>query len=257
MTMAIKIKNEEEIDRMRKVCGLTAKVRKTLLEMAEPGITTREIEDEAVRMIESFSATSAFKDYRGFPGYVCISVCDEVVHGIPGDRIIQKGNIVSIDVGVIYNGFVGDCAGSVIAGGDGENGKQRLLRVTKDSLDAGISKATDGSRLGDISHAVQEKAEGAGFSVVREFVGHGIGREMHEEPQIPNFGPAGRGPRLKHGMILAIEPMINMGGAEVEVMEDNWTVRTKDRKPSAHFENTVLVGKTEPEILTNPEYAGK
>lgn len=257
MTMAIKIKNEDEIDRMRKVCGLTAKVRKTLLEMAEPGITTREIEDEAVRMIESFSATSAFKGYQGFPGYVCISVCDEVVHGIPGERIIQKGNVVSIDVGVIYDGFVGDCAGSVIAGDEGGDDKLRLLQATQAALDAGIGKAVAGSRLGDVSHAVQQEAEGAGFSVVREFVGHGIGRQMHEEPQIPNFGPAGKGPKLKYGMILAIEPMVNMGGADVEVMEDNWTVRTKDRKPSAHFENTVLVGKREAEILTNPEYAGK
>lgn len=253
----IPVKGEEQIARMRKVCGMTATVRQALLDMVEPGIMTNEIEAEALRMIEGYGAISAFKGYHGFPGQVCISLNDEVVHGIPGERIIQRGDVVSIDQGLIFDGHVGDCAGSVIAGGGGPEGTKRLLEATQAALAAGISFAVEGARLGDISHAVQETAEGAGYSVVREFVGHGIGTEMHEEPQIPNYGPPGTGPKLKYGMIFAIEPMINMGDAAVEVMEDNWTVRTQDRKPSAHFENTVLVGKGGAEILTNPEYAGK
>lgn len=251
----IPIKSGSEIEKMRVVCGMTAKIRERLLKMVAPGVMTREIEEEALRMIEAVKACSAFKGYHGFPGQICISIEDEVVHGIPGDRIMQNGEVVSIDVGVAFDGFIGDCAGSVIAGSDNDGLKNRLLDATRAALDAAVAHAVQGCRLGDISHAVQQTAEAAGFSVVREFVGHGIGREMHEEPQIPNFGPAGRGPKLKSGMTLAIEPMINMGGQEVEVMDDNWTVRTRDRKPSAHFENTVLVGKDEAEILTNPEYA--
>jgi len=249
------VKNQREIEKMRTVCGMTAKVRSRLLQMVEPGMMTSEIEAEALRMIEGYKARSAFKGYHGFPGQICISIEDEVVHGIPGGRIIQSGDVVSIDVGVVFDGFIGDCAGSVIAGDGQEKAKRKLLDATQRALDAGIEKAVVGCRVGDISHAVQETAEAAGYSVVREFVGHGIGKDMHEDPQIPNFGSAGSGPKLKCGMTLAIEPMINMGGHEVEVMDDKWTVRTRDRQPSAHFENTVLVGNSEAEILTNPDYA--
>jgi methionyl aminopeptidase len=253
----IPIKSESEIARMRRACGITAKVRGALAALVAPGVATRDIEREADRMIGSFGGRSAFKGYQGFPGSICVSLNDEVVHGIPGERVIREGDIVSIDVGVEYGGFIGDCAVSVIAGAPAHPDDLRLLEATKAALEAGVKQAVEGNRLGDISNAVQRVAEGAGFSVVREFVGHGIGRKMHEEPQIPNFGPAGKGPRLKYGMILAIEPMVNRGGAEVEVMADKWTVRTVDRLPSAHFENTVLVGKVEAEVLTNPDYAGK
>lgn len=253
----IPIKSEREIEKMRTACGITAKVRQSLIEMIAPGVSTRQIEAEAERLIAAYGGKSAFKGYHGFPGAICCSVDDEVVHGIPGPRIVQKGELVSVDVGVVIDGFIGDCAASAIAGEARDANDRRLLQTTSRALEAGIAMAVEGMRLGDISNAVQTVVEDEGFSVVREFVGHGIGRKMHEEPQIPNFGPAGKGPRLKYGMVLAIEPMVNKGGHEVEVMADNWTVRTLDRMPSAHFENTVLVGKNEPEILTNPEYAGK
>ncbi len=241
---------------MRRVCGITAKVRRHLLDMIEPSVTTRQLEVEAERIIDSFGARSAFKGYNGFPGAICVSINDEVVHGIPGERVIQNGDIVSVDVGVIFDGFIGDCAATVIAGESFDSRIKVLLETTEKALEAGSMMAVAGNRLGDISSAVQRVAESAGFSIVRDFVGHGIGKSMHEEPQIPNFGMPGTGPKLKYGMTLAIEPMVNLGVAEVEVMSDNWTVKTVDRKASAHFENTVLVGREEAEVLTNPAYAG-
>lgn len=253
----IVIKSEEEIARMRVVCGMTALVREKLIDIVAPGVTTREIEGEAVRMIARVGGRSAFKGYHGFPGAICISVNDEVVHGIPGERVVQEGDIVSVDVGVVYDGFVGDCAASAIAGDSPDAEYERLLDVTRRALAAGSAAAVHGSRLGDVSNAVQTVVESDGCSVVRDFVGHGIGRKMHEDPQIPNFGSAGKGPKLKYGMILAIEPMVNLGGFEVRVMDDKWTVKTVDGLPSAHFENTVLVGRKESEVLTNPEYGRK
>lgn len=253
----IPIKSEVEIDRMRRVCGITAIIRGQLIDLIEPGITTRFVESEAERMIEGYGAKSAFKGYHGFPGAICISLNEEVVHGIAGERVIQSGDVVSVDVGVALDGFIGDCAWTVVAGETRERRLQDLLVTTERALAAGTEMAVAGNRLGDISSAVQLVAESSGFSVVREFVGHGIGKKMHEEPQIPNFGTAGTGPKLKYGMTLAIEPMVNMGSAEVEVMEDKWTVKTLDRKVSAHFENTILVGRERAEILTNPAYAGK
>ncbi len=253
----IPIKSEVEIDRMRRVCGITAKVRGQLIDMIEPGITTRFLESEAAEMIAGYGAKSAFKGYHGFPGVICISLNDEVVHGIAGERVIQRGDVVSVDVGVSLDGFIGDCAWTVVAGEASDRLVQDLLKTTERALGAGTEMAVAGNRLGDISSAVQRTAESAGFSVVREFVGHGIGKKMHEEPQIPNFGSAGTGPKLKYGMTLAIEPMVNLGGAEVEVMADKWTVKTLDRKVSAHFENTILVGREKAEVLTNPAYAGK
>lgn len=228
---------------------MTARVRDELAAMVRPGITTLELGDAAGRLIRSLGGVSAFYGYRGYPGQICVSVNDEVIHGIPGRRMIRDGDLVSIDVGVSYGGFIGDCAVTVGAGGvDGE--KKKLLDAARAALAAGVEKAVAGNRLGDISHAIQTVAEQAGFSVVRDFVGHGVGREMHEEPQIPNFGKPGRGPRLKPGMTLAIEPMINAGVAQVRVLDDGWTAVTADGRLSAHFEHTVAVGVTAPEILT-------
>jgi len=247
----IPIKSLAELEAMRTVCRMTGGVRDALAERVAPGVTTLELGELARTFIEEQGGRSAFYGYHGFPGQICVSVNDEVIHGIPGSRVIKEGDIVSIDVGITYEGFIGDCAVTVAAG-EIDTEKKKLMEITKAALDAGIAKAVAGNRLGDISHAVQTVAEAGGFSVVREFVGHGIGREMHEEPQIPNFGKPGRGPKLKPGMTLAIEPMINAGVAKVQVLEDGWTAVTADGCPSAHFEHTVAVGVTAPEILTLP-----
>ncbi|MDK2858131.1 MAG: methionyl aminopeptidase [Verrucomicrobiota bacterium] len=243
------IKNSVELAAMRRVNQMTARVRDQLAAMIRPGITTLDLGNAAFELIRSMGGTSAFYGYHGYPGQICVSVNEEVVHGIPGRRVIKDGDIVSIDTGISFEGFVGDTAVTVAAGEiDAE--RKRLLEVTQAALEAGIAKAIAGNRLGDISHAIQTVVEAAGFSVVREFVGHGIGRDMHEDPQVPNFGKPGRGPKLKPGMTLAIEPMVNIGGPQVEVLDDNWTAVTKDGHPSAHFEHTVAVGIMEPEILT-------
>lgn len=234
---------------MRTVNQMTARMRNALAAHVKPGITTLELGDLAREMIRENGGTSAFYGYHGFPGQVCTSVNDEVVHGIPGRRVLKEGDIVSIDTGISFGGFIGDTAVTV-AVGKIDDEKQRLLDVTKASLYAGIEQAVEGNRLGDVSHAIQTVIEKGGFSVVREFVGHGIGREMHEDPQIPNFGKPGRGPVLKAGMTLAIEPMVNIGTEKVKVLDDKWTVVTKDGSFSAHFEHTIAVGKTKAEILT-------
>jgi len=247
----IVIKSPSELDAMRRVNRMTASVRDELAAMVRPGITTLELGNAAFELIRKLGGTSAFYGYHGFPGQICVSINEEVVHGIPGKRVIKEGDIVSIDTGITFGGFIGDTAITVAAGVIDDE-KKRLLKVTKAALDAGIAKAVVGNRLGDISHAIQSVVEAAGFSVVREFVGHGIGRDMHEDPQIPNFGKAGHGPKLKPGMTLAIEPMVNIGGAKVKVLDDNWTAVTCDGSVSAHFEHTVAVGVTAPEILTLP-----
>jgi len=246
----IVIKSPLELDAMRRVNRITARVRDELAAMVRPGITTLDLGNAAAELIRKRGGSSAFYGYHGFPGQICVSINDEVVHGIPGPRVIREGDIVSIDTGISAGGFIGDTAITVAAGEISVENK-RLLEVTKAALDAGVAKAIVGNRLGDISHAIQTLVEEAGFSIVREFVGHGIGRDLHEDPQIPNFGKPGRGPVLKAGMTLAIEPMVNMGGAKVEILEDKWTVVTKDGSTSAHFEHTVAVGFT-PEILTLP-----
>lgn len=245
----IVIKSPLELSAMRKVNKMTARLRDQLAAMVCPGITTKQLGDAASEWIRSAGGVSAFYGYQGFPGQICVSVNDEVVHGIPGSRVIREGDLVSIDVGILFEGFIGDTAITVAAGSvDAE--RVRLLEVTKAALNAGTAKAVAGNRVGDISYAIQSVVEAAGFSIVREFVGHGIGRDMHEDPQVPNFGKPGRGAKLHPGMTLAIEPMVNMGGAKVEVLEDGWTAVTKDGCPSAHFEHTVAVGVTAPEILT-------
>ncbi|MBL7017272.1 MAG: type I methionyl aminopeptidase [Kiritimatiellales bacterium] len=243
------IKSASEIEAMRRVNQMTARLRNAVAAQVRPGITTLELDTFAREMIRDMGGVSAFYGYHGYPGQICVSVNDEVVHGIPGRRIIHEGDIVSIDQGISFEGFIGDTAITVGAGKISAE-DQHLLDVTQASLDAGIAMAVEGNRLGDISSAIQTVVEEAGLTIVREFVGHGIGRSMHEDPQIPNFGKPGRGPVLKAGMTLAIEPMVNIGGAKVKVLDDKWTAVTTDGSNSAHFEHTVAVGKTAPDILT-------
>lgn len=246
------IKRPDEIRQMRESGRIAARVRDEIGRRAAPGVTTAELDKAAADMIAGLGARSAFLGYRGYPGSICISIDAEVVHGVPGARRIEFGQIVSIDVGVVYKGFVGDTATTVMVGVTDPE-VIRLVHTTRKALEAGVSKARSGNRLSDVSHAIETTAVDAGFSVVRDFVGHGIGRTMHEDPQIPNFGAPGRGPKLQVGMTLAIEPMVNMGVGDVNVMEDGWTVLTADRKPSAHFEHTVAIGENGPEILTLAE----
>ena len=222
---------------------------KQVAALIKPGCTTKELDDAAGAVIARFGGKSPFLGYKGYPGNICVSVNEEVVHGIPGKRRIQYGDVVSLDVGIILNGFVGDTATTVPVGLLKPR-TEELLRVTEQALHAGIGKAKAGNRVGDISFAVQSFVEAHGFAVVREFVGHGVGRKLHEDPQIPNYGRANDGPKLKPGMTLAIEPMINAGTFEVQMLNDGWTVVTADGAPSAHFEHTVLVTEGEPEILT-------
>lgn len=246
----IVLKSPREIDLMRKANRIVAETHAYLAEQISPGITTGEINRLADEFIRSKGAIPSFKDYRGFPASVCVSINEEVVHGIPDNkRVINSGDIVSIDIGTVYEGFNGDAARTVIAGNT-DNEIKRLLDVTEKSLNQGIMKAVEGNYLTDISHAVQKHVESNGFSVVRDYVGHGIGRKMHEDPQIPNFGPPGRGPILKPGMTLAIEPMVNVGGYAVKTLSDGWTVVTKDNSFSAHFEHTIAITDDQPEILS-------
>ncbi|MGQ9661000.1 MAG: type I methionyl aminopeptidase [Kiritimatiellia bacterium] len=247
----ISVKSPGDLEKMRHACRIAARVRDEVVHLVRPGITTGELAAIAGKLIRAQGAQSAFRGYRGYPGEICVSVNDEVVHGIPGSRRIEVGDIVSLDIGVRVDGFVGDTATTVMVGVT-DLELIRLVKTTEEALLSGIRQAREGNRVSDISHAIETTARAAGFSVVRQFVGHGIGRQMHEDPSIPNFGPPGRGPRLVAGMTLAIEPMINMGTSEVEVASDGWTVHTRDRRPSAHFEHTVAVreGGKEAEILT-------
>ena len=243
------LKSERELRYIKESSRITAEAHQVLSEAIRPGVTTGELEKLAVKLIRKREAEPAFKGYRGFPGYICTSVNEGVVHGIPDSRKLTNGDIISLDIGVRKNGYYGDAAVTWPVGTVTEEMK-RLLEVTRRALYRGIDQARPGGRLYDISHAIQTEVEAEGFSIVRDFVGHGIGAKMHEDPQIPNFGKPHRGPRLKKGMVLAIEPMVNMGRYEVKVLSDNWTVVTRDRKPSAHFEHTVLITRGDPEILT-------
>ena len=243
------IKTPEEVARMRVSGRMAAEVRDTVAQSVAPGVTTGELDDLARECMRKLGGKSAFFGYRGYPGQICVSVNEEVVHGIPGRRRIEIGDVVSLDVGVVFDGFIGDTATTVTVGVTDPE-VVRLVSVGRKALELAVERAVSGARLSDVSHTIETVAVREGFSVVREFVGHGIGRDMHEEPQIPNFGSPGRGPVLKPGMTLAFEPMINMGGADVEVLDDGWTVVTRDRRPSVHFEHTVAIGENGPEILT-------
>lgn len=245
------IKSPRELELMREAGRIAALTLQEVGKAVEPGVTTRELEEIAVKFMARYGATPSFKGYRGFPGAICTSVNEEVVHGIPGLRKLQKGDIISIDLGTIANGYQGDVAATFPAG-EVSSEVRRLLEVTKEALMVGISFAQCRNRVSDISHAIQTYVESRGYSVVRDYVGHGIGRQMHEEPQVPNYGEPGRGPRLRPGMTLAIEPMVNMGGPDVMTLPDNWTVVTKDGKYSAHFEHTVAITADGPQILTLP-----
>ena len=248
--MAILIKTAGEIEKMRRSGEALHQVHEAVRPYVLPGTSTMDLEKVAAAKMAELHAISAFKGYRGFPAVLCTSVNDEVVHGIPSaTRILAEGDIVSIDCGVIVDGYYSDAAVTYPVGTPSA-ATRKLLDVTKASLELAIQQAQVGGRLGDISAAVQEMCEGEGFGVVREFVGHGIGKSMHEDPQVPNFGTRGKGPRLKAGMVLAIEPMINAGGAAVKVLPDGWTTLTVDGSISAHFEHTVAIMKDGPQVLT-------
>ncbi|MBX7148374.1 type I methionyl aminopeptidase [bacterium] len=243
------LKSPDEIEKMAKANRIVATVLLKLKEMVSPGITTDDLDKVANETIKKMGGIPTFVGYRGYPKSLCTSVNEEVVHGIPGKKVLNEGDIIGIDCGATYEGFVGDSAVTVGVGKVSAEA-QKLMDVTRVSLDLGIEQVVAGNRIGDIGHAVQQYAEAHGYSVVRDFVGHGIGRQMHEEPQVPNYGEKGTGPRIKVGMVLAIEPMINMGVAEVEVLKDDWTVVTKDRKWSAHFEHSIACTEKGPWILS-------
>lgn len=245
----IYIKSRQEIEIMREAGRIVAETHELLREAIKPGITTKELDELAEAYILKQGAKPAFKGYGGFPASICTSINHEVVHGIPGLKVLQDGDIISIDIGALFKGYYGDAAKTHGVGKISQEA-QKLIDVTKQSFYEGIKFAYEGKRLSDISHAIQTYVEKEGFSVVRNYVGHGIGTKMHEEPQIPNYGPPGKGPRLQKGMVLAIEPMINIGTYEVKVLPDGWTVVTLDGKYSAHYEHTIAITQGEPEILT-------
>jgi len=247
--MSIPIKTEREIEKMRLACRAASEVLDRVAGLVRPGMTTGEVDQAAADFMAELGCKSAFLGYRGFPGNICISLNEEVVHGIGGSRRIQYGDIVKLDIGVVKDGWVGDTATTVPVGIVDEK-IQRLLAVTESTLELAITHAQNGRRLGDLCASIEDEIVANGYTVVREFVGHGVGRKLHEEPQVPNYGRPGSGPKLKPGMTLAIEPMVNMGAAGVRVLDDKWTVVTLDGRPSAHFEHTVLITKGEPEILT-------
>lgn len=245
----IAIKNERELSVMRQACKITAAARALAGEMVRPGVSTKHIDKAVHDFIVSQGAKPSFLHYHGYPASACISVNSTVIHGIPGGYVLKEGDIVSVDVGAYYKGFHGDCAATFPCGTISDEAK-RLIDVTKQSFFEGIRFATLGHRVSDISHAIQTYVESNGYSVVRAFVGHGVGAQLHEEPEVPNFGAPGRGPRLLPGMTIAVEPMVNAGVYDVRVLKDGWTTVTADGKLSAHYENTVLITGGEPEILT-------
>ena len=248
----ITIKNERELESMRQACKITAAARALAGEMVRPGVSTKAIDQAVYDYIVAQGAKPSFLNYNGFPASACISVNSTVIHGIPGGYTLKEGDIVSIDVGAFYKGFHGDCAATFACGAISTDA-QKLIDVTQQSFFEGMRFAKKGNRVQDISHAIQTYVESNGFSVVRSFVGHGVGRQLHEEPEVPNFGRPGRGPRLVPGMTIAVEPMVNAGTHEVRILKDGWTVLTADGKLSAHYENTVLITDGEPEILTVTE----
>ncbi|WP_332632878.1 type I methionyl aminopeptidase [Halalkalibacter flavus] len=242
-------KTEREIEIMREAGKIVALTHQALKEHIQPGISTKELDEIAEKLIRSHGATPSFKGYNGFTGSICASVNEELVHGIPGKRVLKDGDVISVDIGAYYNGYHGDSAWTY-AVGEISKKNQELLDVTEASLFKGLEFAKPGNRLSDISHAIQSYAEPLGYSIVREYVGHGVGQDLHEDPQIPHYGPPGKGPRLKPGMVLAIEPMINAGTRYVRTLSDNWTVVTVDGKNCAHFEHTIAITDSGFEILT-------
>ena len=248
----ITLKSGHDIEMMRRAGKITAAARALARDMVKPGVTTQQIDEAVYKFIVSQGATPSFLNYGGFPASACISVNDEVIHGIPGKRVLREGDIVSVDVGAYIGGFHGDCAGTYPCGQVSDEA-MRLIRVTQQSFFEGLKYAREGYRVSDIGAAVQAYVEAEGFSVVREFVGHGIGRQLHESPEVPNYGKPGHGPRLLRGMTLALEPMVNMGGAAIRQLSDGWTVKTVDGKYAAHYENTLLITAGEPEILTDAD----
>ena len=246
----ISIKSNREIEIMRKAGEIVALAHKAVREAIKPGVSTLYLDEIAEKTIRSYGAIPSFKGYNGFPGSICASVNEVVIHGIPSKKIILKdGDIISIDIGAIFNGYHGDSAMTHQVG-NVSDAKKKLLEVTENSLYIGLAQAKAGNRLSDISHAIEEYVLANGFSVVKEFTGHGVGRELHEDPAIPNYGEPGHGPLLRRGMTLAIEPMVNMGVEDVIILEDNWTTVTADHQPSAHFEHSIVVTDTGYEILT-------
>ena len=248
----ITLKSQQEIELMRRAGKITAAARALAGEMVTPGVTTQEIDKAVFRFIKSQGATPSFLHYHGYPASVCVSVNDEIIHGIPGKRVLREGDIVSIDVGAFKDGFHGDCAATFPYGRISSEA-QRLIAVTRQSFFEGLKFAREGYRVPDISRAVQTYVEQNGFSVVREYVGHGVGRAMHEDPEVPNYVESRQRPRLLRGMTIAVEPMVNAGGAGSYVLPDGWTVKTADGSLSAHYENTILITDGEPELLTLPE----
>ena len=246
----ITLKSEHEIELMRRAGKITAAARALARDMVKPGVTTQQIDKAVYHFIKSQGATPSFLNYNGYPASVCVSVNDEIIHGIPGKRVLKEGDIVSVDVGAYIGGFHGDCAGTYPCGQVSDQALD-LIRVTQQSFFEGLKFAREGYRLSDISHAVQEYVESHGYSVVREYVGHGIGRRMHESPEVPNFGNPGHGPRLLRGMTIAVEPMVNAGSAAIRQMSDGWTVKTADGMNAAHYENTILITDGDPELLTD------
>jgi methionyl aminopeptidase len=252
--VSIIIKSADEIAVMRQAGRVVASILSTLCDQVRPGMKTREMDAIAERELKRAGATSSFKGYRGFPATLCVSINDQIVHGIPGSRELCEGDIVSLDFGAIYKGYHGDAAVTVTVG-DANPEVRQLLEATRGALQAGIFAARAGSRLGDVSAVIQQYAESRGYSVVREYTGHGIGRDMHEEPQIPNFGLPGTGPVLKKGMTMCLEPMLNAGDWHTRLGEDRWTVYTADGSLSAHFEHAIAITDGEAEVLTGETYA--
>jgi len=246
----IDIKSENELRLISEAGKIVKLILEEIRNAARPGITTADLERKAAEIIKETKSRSAFYGYKGFPGVICTSLNEQVVHGIPGNVPLSSGDILSVDAGVEKDGYYADSAITIAVGDKVEKEARSLIEVTEKALYLGIEKAVEGNRLFDISNAIQELAESSGYGVVRSFVGHGIGKNLHEEPEIPNFGKPGTGPRLKNGMVLAIEPMINKGGYEVEILSDGWTAVTKDRSLSAHFEHTVAITNNGPKILT-------
>lgn len=245
----IELKTLDELEIMRQAGRIVSKLLKLMEQTIKPGIMTKKLDEIAESFIRSEQAVPAFKGYYGFPASICTSVNEEVVHGIPGSKVLKDGDIIGIDVGAKFEGYYSDAA-RTFAVGVIDKKSQQLIEVTREAMMRGIEKAVEGNRLTDISWAVQKFAEENGFSVVRQYVGHGIGRQLHEEPQVPNYGQPHQGPKLVEGMTLAIEPMLNAGVADVEILKDGWTVVTKDRKRSGHFEQTIFVGKNQAEVVT-------